>query len=217
MVNSLHVMADRIVGRKVNLDFMKQAGLIRSSLSLPENRMQLYAIVDLYYNRCVHSLFQPTPRIQAYVEEYERELGEGVRIGVHIRMGSGYSDWNDSRPFMTMKRVEELMNALEGFIRQQRKKHGEAVPVRIFVSTDSSEIEKMMRKRFPKLVVTTRKLKRSHVGGVKSTKYDDSSVVKAILDVMLLGKCEFLFLTKRSGYSKIGLYYADEHTSFRVM
>ena len=210
-------MADRVVGRKVNLEFLKSAGLLRSVMSLPENRMQLYAIVDLYYSRCVHTLFQPSALIKSYLEEYEQQLGDGIRIGVHLRMGEGHSDWKDSRPFMSMKRAEELIKMVAGLIQQQRRKHGDKVNIRLFVSTDSSEMEKVMRKRFPGIVVTTRKLRRSHVGGVKSTKYDDQSVIKAILDVMLLGKCEFLFLTKRSGYSKIGLYYADENTSFRLV
>ena len=41
--------------------------------------------------------------------------------------------------------------------------------------------------------------------------------MKAVLDVMLLGKCDVLYLTTRSGFSKIGLYYAEENTPFRLL
>lgn len=74
-----------------------------------------------------------------------------------------------------------------------------------------------MRKKFPGMVVTTKQFKRSHVGGVRATKYTEESVLKAVLDQMLLGKCDFLFLTPRSGFSKMGLYYAEENTPFRFI
>lgn len=217
LIQTLHVMADRFLGRRYNSYFMERIGLLKNRMVFPEDRINLYFLVDLYYNRCIHTLFQPTPLIQKYLNEYEQQLGQGIRIGVHLRMGAGHSDWRDSRQFLTPKRFDKFLGMLTTLIKDQREKHGKNVPVRIFLSTDSTNMERTMQKVFPGLIVTTKGFKRSHVGGVKATKYDDSSIMKAILDVMLLGKCEYLFLTIRSGFSKIGLYYAEENTSFRLV
>lgn len=216
LMRTLHVTADRFLGRRANGEFMKAAGLVRSRLELPEGRSEFYALVDLFYSRCVRTLFPPSRRVRTLLERFEPMLGDGIRVGVHLRMGEGHSDWTDSRPFLTPQRVDDGIVQITDFIAKQRKKRGN-VPVKIFLSTDSSEMERKVRHAFPGMVVTTQGFRRSHVGGVRAARYNEDSIMKAILDVMLLGKCDFLFLTKRSGFSKIGLYYAEENTSFRLL
>ena len=217
LMQTLHVTADRFLGRRYNSYFMERIGLLKNRMMMSEDRSQLYATVDLYYNRCVHGLFAPTPFVDTYLKQYEQQLGNGIRIGVHLRMGAGKSDWTDSRQFLTPKRFDTFIGMLKTLIKEQQKKHGSDVPIRIFLSTDSSTMERTMQQMFPELIVTTKGFKRSHVGGVKATKYGSDSILKAVLDVMLLGKCDYLFLTRRSGFSKIGLYYAEENTSFRLI
>ena len=217
LMQTLHVTADRFLGRRYNSYFMERIGLLKNRMMMSEDRSQLYATVDLYYNRCVHTLFPPTPFLNTYLKQYEQQLGNGIRIGVHLRMGAGKSDWTDSRQFLTTKRFDAFIGMLKTLIKEQQKKHGSDVPIRIFLSTDSSAMERTMQQMFPEVLVSTKGFKRSHVGGVKATKYDSSSILKAVLDVMLLGKCDYLFLTRRSGFSKIGLYYAEENTSFRLI
>ena len=216
-MQTLHVTADRFLGRRYNSFFMEKIGLLRSRMMMSEDRSQLYATVDLFYNRCVHTLFPPTPFLESYVRRYEQQLGNGVRIGVHLRMGAGKSDWTDSREFLTTKRFNAFIGTLKTLIKKQQKKNGSNIPICIFLSTDSSAMERTMLQMFPDYLVTTKEFKRSHVGGVKATTYDSNSVLKAVLDVMLLGKCDYLFLTRRSGFSKLGLYYAEENTYFRLI
>lgn len=69
--------------------------------------------MDLYYNRCVHGLFAPTPFVDTYLKQYEQQLGNGIRIGVHLRMGAGKSDWTDSRQFLTPKRFDTFIGMIE--------------------------------------------------------------------------------------------------------
>ena len=216
LMRTLHVTADRFLGRRVNGNFMKAAGLVRSRMELPGDRAEFYALVDLFYGRCVRTLFPPSRRVRKLLQRFEPMLGNGIRVGVHLRMGQGHSDWTDSRPFLTEKRVVQGMAMIADFIARQQKKH-KNVPVKIFLSTDSSEMEYRLRQAFPGMVVTTKGFQRSHVGGVRATHYNDDSIMKAVLDVMLLGKCDVLYLTTRSGFSKIGLYYAEENTPFRLL
>lgn len=128
--------------------------------------------------------------MQAWLEKFEAALGDGVRIGVHIRMGQGKSDWTDSRPFLEQKHVDAFIKRLKKFVAQQRRSHKGGV--KIFLSTDSSEEEALMRRSFPGMVVTTEGFRRSHVGGVRAAKVTQEAVMKAVLDQMLLGKCDYL-------------------------
>ena len=215
-LNTLHVMADRFFRSGRNNDLLVKTGILRSVFDKSiHDQKQLYRRVDAYYGRCVKTLFQPSEEVTALVRRYERLLGDGIRIGVHIRMGQGKSDWVDSRRFLDQSDVDNLMTKLKELIARYRRRGNSSV--KIFLSTDSSQEEIIMRKKFPGMVVTTKQFKRSHVGGVRATKYTEESVLKAVLDQMLLGKCDFLFLTPRSGFSKMGLYYAEENTPFRFI
>ena len=132
-------------------------------------------------------------------------------------MGQGHSDWKDSRPFLNQNQVGSFIEKLHQFVNNKMKRLKSKNSVKIFLSTDSTQEEKLMRRQFPGMIVTTSTLKRSHVGGIYHARVEEESVLKAVLDVMLLGKCDFLFLTPRSGFSKIGLYFAEEGTPYRYI
>ena len=159
-------------------------------------------------------MFAPTDSIRALMQPYLNELGNGIRIGVHIRMGNGHADWKDSRAFMDQKHVNRFLNELKRFVKNALWRAKGKMDVKLFVSTDSSDEEELLRKKFPGMVVTTSGFERSHVGGIFKTKVTENAVTKAVLDVLLLGECDYLFLTPRSGFSKIGQYFADEGTPF---
>ena len=55
------------------------------------------------------------------------------------------------------------------------------------------------------------------MGGIYDAIFNDDSIQKAVLDQMLLGKCDFLFITMRSGFSRIGLYYTPEGTPYEYI
>ena len=195
---------------------MEKMGILSSKLSpAPEGRSELYNMVDFYYGRCIKSLFHPSPQLQPILDHYEKLLGDGLRIGIHIRMGNGMSDWKDSHTFLDHSKVNQLIHRLREMIQSIERKYPE-LPIHIFLSTDSSTEEEIMKNAFPSYIVTTDGL-RSHVGGIYNSHFDDLSIQKAILDQMLLGKCDLLFLTMRSGFSRIGLYYAPEGTPYKYI
>ncbi|KAK8818439.1 hypothetical protein WA556_006258 [Blastocystis sp. ATCC 50177/Nand II] len=214
-LNTLHVLADRFIRNGRANCLLADLGLLFSRFERGVRGHELYGTVDRYYGRCVKSLFRPSAQVQAWLEKFEAALGDGVRIGVHIRMGQGKSDWTDSRPFLEQKHVDAFIKRLKKFVAQQRRSHKGGV--KIFLSTDSSEEEALMRRSFPGMVVTTEGFRRSHVGGVRAAKVTQEAVMKAVLDQMLLGKCDYLFLTRMSGFSKMGLYFAEENTSFKYI
>ena len=216
LFSTLHVTADRFFKERANRDVMEKMGILSSKLSpAPEGRSELYNMVDFYYGRCIKSLFHPSPQLQPILDHYEKLLGDGLRIGIHIRMGNGMSDWKDSHTFLDHSKVNQLIHRLREMIQSIERKYPE-LPIHIFLSTDSSTEEEIMKNAFPLYIVTTDGL-RSHVGGIYNSHFDDLSIQKAILDQMLLGKCDLLFLTMRSGFSRIGLYYAPEGTPYKYI
>lgn len=217
LITTLHVMADRILHNEPKTSRFVEMGLIKRRSGIPKGRAEFYTLVDVYYNRCVRSLFKPSSFLQELLNSYETQLGQGLRIGVHIRMGQGHSDWKDSRPFLNQNQVGSFIEKLHQFVNNKMKRLQNKNSVKIFLSTDSTQEEKLMRRQFPGMIVTTSTLKRSHVGGIYHARVEEESVLKAVLDVMLLGKCDFLFLTPRSGFSKIGLYFAEEGTPYRYI
>ena len=116
-LNTLHVMADRFFRSDRNNDLLVKTGILRSVFDKGiHDQKQLYRRVDAYYGRCVKTLFQPSEEVAVLVRRYERLLGDGVRIGVHIRMGQGKSDWVDSRQFLDQSDVDMLMTKLKDLI-----------------------------------------------------------------------------------------------------
>lgn len=216
MVSTMHVTVDRVFRIKNNRGLMLKMGMIPNKLSTaPSGRNELYSMVDLYYNRCIRSLFRPSAKLEPILQKYVEMLGNGVRIGVHIRMGKGMSDWKDSHTFLNHGKVASFMKRLRELIEGIEKNHPD-LPVKIFLSTDSSKEEQLMKKEFGDYIVTTEGL-RSHVGGIYFTAFDDISIQKAILDQLLLGQCDILFLTMKSGFSRIGLFYTPEGTPFKYI
>ena len=214
LVTTLHVMADRLFKVSRNVPLYRKFGLIRDKKDLPHSRTELYYLVDVFYSRCIHSLFIPTEQMRSLMKPYLEELGNGIRIGIHIRMGNGHSDWKDSRAFMDQKHVNKFLKKLKQFVKHAQQKAKGKMDVKLFLSTDSSDEELLLKKKYPGMVVTTSGFARSHVGGIYKTKVTEDSVTKAVLDVMLLGECDYLFLTPRSGFSKIGQYFSEEGTPF---
>ena len=216
LFTTLHVVADRFFKNRNNREIMVQLGILpyRSSPA-PNGRGELYSLVDFYYNRCIRSLYHPSPPLQKLIGEYEKQLGNGIRIGVHIRMGNGMSDWKDSHTFLSHSKVSKFLNKLKKLTSTIHKKYP-SIPLKIFLSTDSTTIEKKMKKALKKDIITTNGL-RAHVGGIYDAIFNDDSIQKAVLDQMLLGKCDFLFITMRSGFSRIGLHYTPEGTPYEYI
>lgn len=69
----------------------------------------------------------------------------------------------------------------------------------VFLSTDSRLVETEIARWFPGKVKTSGELPRMHTG-VKTT---EAGLMRAYLDVQLLANCDVLFLTKKSGVSRL--------------
>ena len=148
-----------------------------------------------WYGICAKSLFQPSDYVMSYLRPYLKYFQNGPVLGIQVRSGGKTSDWKDGSYFKVNKEVVRKNGPRIHQILIKRPN------MRIFLSTDSDEIEDYIRFKYGRKVITVNTLPRNHVGRFPS----EAALLRTYMDLYLLGQCKYLFLTKRSGFSRTGL------------
>lgn len=181
-------------------------------LKLPSSQRKLHALgfrnsykypLDAlsWYRCCVQNVFQPSAYVLEVARPYLERL-EGRRvIGIHARMGNNNGKWHESTVFLKMGNVVHQIPK----IREALKKDPES---RIFLSTDSDKVESLFKREFREFLVIVDSLPRMHVG---KGSVNEAGVMRSFIDIYLLGQCNVLYLTPRSGFSHIGLAMNNKH------
>lgn len=112
-------------------------------------------------------------------------------IGMHARMGGNYSAWNDKSIEMSEEKVMEKRETIDAILHD----HPGAL---ILLSTDTPSMERRLYDTYPGVVKTVGDLPRMHSGSMTS----EAGLMRAYLELFLLGQCDTLFLTKRSALSR---------------
>ena len=112
-------------------------------------------------------------------------------IGMHVRMGGNYSTWNDKQIDMSEERVMKQRETIDAILRE----HPDA---RILFSTDTPAMESRFYNMYPGILKTVGDLPRMHSGVTTS----EAGLMRTYLELLLLGQCDVLFLTKRSALSR---------------
>ena len=113
---------------------------------------------------------------------------------MHARMGEGAGKWREGKTFVKIGSVRYQIPGIQ----KRLKSHPGSL---FFLATDSDKVEKMMRTALGKAVVTVNNLPRMHVGRRDA---EEAGVLRSLLDLYLLGECDFLYVTPDSGFSRIG-------------
>ena len=144
-----------------------------------------------WYPICLRSLLQPSPFFHTFLDPFLPLFSEHFVIGMHVRMGGNYSNWNDKHIDMSEERVLEKREAIDAILHE----HPDA---RILLATDTPEMEYRFDSIYPGIVKTVGDLPRMHSGSVTS----EAGLMRTYLELLLLGQCDVLFLTKRSALSR---------------
>ena len=147
-----------------------------------------------WYRVCVTNLFQPSDHLQSFLTPYLNQFQGRYVIGMHARMGEGAGKWREGKTFVKIGSVRYQIAGIQKRLRQHPKSL-------FFLATDSDRVEKMMRKALGKVVVTVSNLPRMHVGRRDA---EEAGVLRSMMDLYLLGECDFLYVTPDSGFSRIG-------------
>ena len=149
-----------------------------------------------WYSVCAQSLFQPSAYLMKFIQPY-LDVFKGHRVlGVHIRSG-GHAKWQDGGYFKLTPYIVKRHSRVIHEIMVKNKL------TMIFLSTDSDIIEEQLRTRFGSSIVTVSSFPREHVGKDPT----EIGLIRSILDLYLLGQCDELLLTRRSGFSATALAF----------
>ena len=145
----------------------------------------------------VRLFFKPDVLIQR-ITDIILSKAEGFHlIGFQIRMGSGGSDFADSHTFLKMDSLQKFIDFAEAY----RIQRGiEPSRVRWYVSTDSSKAERKLRELYPARVLSGSSHRRGH-SQQKSANLLEFR--RAVVDLNVLSRCEYLVLTNYSSFGMI--------------
>lgn len=185
LILSLHYFSESLLGLASTKRTLKGMGI-------EETLTQ-----DAWYRICVSNVFEPSDRVMTLIHPYLNKMNGKYVIGMHLRMGGKAAKWVDNSMFITTKSVMFQFATISKLLRQHRNSV-------LFLSTDSDATEKLIRKQFGDAVLMVTDFPQSHVGKKGA---DEGGVIRSLMDLYLLGQCDYLFLTRSSGFSRIGLAY----------
>ena len=160
---------------------------------------------DAYYEQLAmeasRTFWREVMRPQAWVEARVNEVLDPIRkyflFGMHIRMGNAGGSFKDSHTFLLLNEIWKYPNAIERVIRERNM---DIRNTRWILCTDSDKAEEELRNKYGELIVTSQDFRRGHS---KTGAKDDDGFSRAVIDMVLLSKCDFLVLTRHSTYSAI--------------
>ena len=129
---------------------------------------------DSWYNMCMQSLFQPSDYLKHYLDPYLEVFSRHTVLGIHIRSGSS-ANWRDPDFHITKEIIEMEFDRI-------------------------NEILTVIKSRFGDIVFSVSGLDKQHVGKFST----QSGLLRAVMELHLLGQCDYLLLTKPSGFGDCG-------------
>ena len=158
----------------------------------------------------VRLFFKPDVLIQRSTDLILSKAEGFHLIGFQIRMGSGGSDFTDSHTFLKMGSLQKFIDLAEAY----RIQRGiEASRVRWYVSTDSSKAERKLRELYPSRVSSGSSHRRGH-SQQKSANLMEFR--RAVVDLNVLSRCEYLVLTNYSSFGMIARM-ESQHPLFSIV
>ena len=145
-----------------------------------------------WYGSCMQSLFQPTEYLRGYLQPYLDLFARHSVLGIHIRSGDS-AKWKDGSFHLTPEVVTREFSRIDATLAIMNK------PL-IFLSSDSEMYRDLILQRYGDIVFTVSGLDLQHVG--KST--TQSGLLRAAMELQLIGNCDYLLLTPISGFGDCG-------------
>ena len=140
-------------------------------------------------------VLHPQPWVQEKVDEVLIPCRGMFLIGFHIRMGNSGSAFKDSHIFLHPHDVYRYADRAEDYMASHRLSVNNT---RWLISTDSDKAEGMLREKYGDLIVTSNQYHRGHS---KSGARDADGFSRAVIDLLLLGQCDYQILTSHSTFS----------------
>lgn len=181
-ISSLHTFYWHILNNKENRNRMMKISHTEKQYFRKE-----------WYNVCMQSLFKPSAYLNYYLQPYYEKMKNHVVIGIHLRQGGVLLNWKDSEFRISINGLLIAFKKIDSILR----KHPSAL---LFVASDSKELVSSIIQRYGNRVFGVDGLNAAHVG----KRPTEEGLLRASMELVLLSKCDYLFLTAGSGFSRCG-------------
>ncbi|KAK8817419.1 hypothetical protein WA556_003312 [Blastocystis sp. ATCC 50177/Nand II] len=165
--------------------------------SSPHARLQRTFFAEFPLMTAVRLFFVPKLPLQALIDQTLRQAQSFHLIGLQVRMGSGGADFRDSHRFLRMAALRSFVQLAENY------RVARGIPedgVKWFLSTDSSEVERNLTATYPGRVVVASGFGRGHSSSEFANR---NAFYRAVIDVGVLSRCEYMVLTNHSSFGMI--------------
>ena len=167
------------------------------SFSSPDPRLQRTFFTEFPLMTVVRLFFTPKPFLQAIIDQTLHNMQSFHLIGMQIRMGSGGAVFRDTHRFLRMAALRYFVELAETY------RTARGIPedkVKWFLSTDSSEVERNLTASYPGRVVVASGFERGHSSSEFANR---NAFYRAVIDVGVLSRCEYMVLTNHSSFGMI--------------
>ena len=145
-----------------------------------------------WYRTCFHGLFQPSAFTAEFIEPWVHAFEGHFMVGAHIRLAGNLTTWREKAAALTLSQVEAQFDAMESILDEKPNSL-------LFLATDSPWIEREMEERFGNQLLFVGNLPRTHTG----TFTNEAGLMRSYTELVLLSKCDVLFLSTKSSYSRL--------------
>ena len=145
-----------------------------------------------WYRTCFHGLFQPSAFTAEFIEPWVHAFEGHFMVGAHIRLAGNLTTWREKAAALTLSQVEAQFDVMESILDEKPNSL-------LFLATDSPWIEREMEERFGNQLLFVGNLPRTHTG----TFTNEAGLMRSYTELVLLSKCDVLFLSTKSSYSRL--------------
>ena len=156
----------------------------------------------------LRKVMQPQPWIQERVEYVLDPVKDNYLIGMHIRMGKTGGTFKDTHAFLQSNEISRFSNQAEMHLKGMNKAISQT---RWVVCTDADQAENTLRSQYGDVIVTSQDFHRGHS---KTGAKDPDGFSRAVIDLLLLSRCDYQILTSHSTYSVVARTMRKEGALF---
>lgn len=159
------------------------------------------------YKRIIMRLLSnPTSDVSKIIIQYRNQLGDlNNLLGVHVRCGGSFADTKEKKVILKSSTFDQIPGLIRSLVNNDTT---------IFLSTDSSRMEKLIRKRFPiERLFTVSTFSRGHT---TAGHVSGSAIKRAILDMYLVAQADTIIYTQKSGFSNLCVSLSNANSLYEI-
>lgn len=213
----MHLMLrhDNYTEKLVRMGFLQKSHVLEdavvASMSSKEKEEYYFELAMEASGVFLRVVMKPQPWVQCMVDDVLADAEAKYRIGFHIRMGNSGSAFKDSHVFLTKSAIWRFAERAEDVMKKEGKTTNDTAWI---LSTDSNIAEEELRSKYGNMIVTATGYKRGHS---KTGAKDADGFTRAVIDLLLLRRCNYLILTSHSTYSVMARTIAGSEVPFYNM